>query len=149
MNASDTRKPAERVVVGVDGSPSSLSALRWAVRHAAATGAEVEAVYAWEYPVAFGEPLALLPGENLAAAAGTAFASVIEKAATGSPRVEVRHRVELGNPVTVLLARAERADLLVVGWRGYGGFDKALLGSVSQHCIRHASCPVVVVRGEQ
>ena len=52
-----------------------------------------------------------------------------------------------GNAAQVLLDVARDADLLVVGSRGHGGFTGALLGSVSQHCVHHAPCPVVVVRG--
>jgi nucleotide-binding universal stress UspA family protein len=46
----------------------------------------------------------------------------------------------------VLTAAADGADLLVVGSRGHGGFTEALLGSVSQHCVHHAPCPVVIIR---
>jgi nucleotide-binding universal stress UspA family protein len=47
----------------------------------------------------------------------------------------------------VLIDEADGADLLVVGSRGHGGFTEALLGSVSQHCVHHARCPVVIIRG--
>ena len=50
-----------------------------------------------------------------------------------------------GQPADVLCAEAEDADLLVVGSRGLGGFRGLLLGSVSQQCVHHAPCPVVVV----
>ena len=54
-----------------------------------------------------------------------------------------------GLAAQVLLDAAVGADLLVVGSRGRGGFADALLGSVSQHCVHHASCPVVVIRGQE
>lgn len=145
MGDSDAGGHRGRVVVGVDGSPSSKAALRWALQQAKATGAEVEAVYAWQYPVSFGAPVALLPGEDIAAEAGTALADAIGNAAADESGVTVHRRVVLGDPAGALLSRAQGADLLVVGDRGYGGFEKSLLGSVSQHCVHHATCPVVVV----
>jgi nucleotide-binding universal stress UspA family protein len=51
-----------------------------------------------------------------------------------------------GHPAQVLLDAADRPDLLVMGSRGHGGFAGALLGSVSQHCVQHARCPVLIVR---
>ncbi len=51
-----------------------------------------------------------------------------------------------GQPANVLLKISEGADLLVVGSRGLGGFRELLLGSVSQQCAQHASCPVVIIR---
>jgi len=58
----------------------------------------------------------------------------------------VRPKVVQGNAAGVLLDAASEADLLVLGNRGYGGFTEAVLGSVSQHCVHHADCPVVIVR---
>jgi nucleotide-binding universal stress UspA family protein len=63
--------------------------------------------------------------------------------------VEVREHVMVGNTAQVLLNAAADADLLVVGNHGHGGFARALLGSVSQHCVHHAPCPVLVVRGSE
>ena len=61
--------------------------------------------------------------------------------------VKVSSTVREGNPAKILLEAADGADLLVVGSRGHGGFAEALLGSVSQHCVHHAPCPVVIIRG--
>ena len=58
----------------------------------------------------------------------------------------MRRHVAEGHPAGVLLAQVEGADMLVVGSRGHGGFTGMLLGSVSQHVVAHAPCPVVVVR---
>lgn len=149
MSDSDAQRPQRCIVVGVDGSPSSMSALRWALKQAEMTGAEVEAVYAWEYPISFGTPVALLPGVDIAAEAGTALAAAIAKASAGDSGVTVKHRVVLGNPTAVLLQRAENADLLVVGEHGRDDLARALLGSVSRRCVHQAACPVVVVRAER
>jgi nucleotide-binding universal stress UspA family protein len=61
--------------------------------------------------------------------------------------VKIRSVVAEGHAAQVLLDASEGAELLVVGSRGRGGFTGALLGSTSQHCAQHATCPVVVVRG--
>jgi nucleotide-binding universal stress UspA family protein len=60
---------------------------------------------------------------------------------------QVRKRLIKGNPVDILLSEAEGAKARVVGSRGMGGFRRTLLGSVSQQCALHATCPVVIVRG--
>jgi nucleotide-binding universal stress UspA family protein len=59
--------------------------------------------------------------------------------------VEVAIRVVEGHPVHVLMDAARKAQILVLGSRGHGTFTGILLGSVSQHCVQHAPCPVVVI----
>ncbi|MQM26184.1 universal stress protein [Glycomyces albidus] len=133
------------VVVGVDGSSSSRRALRWALRQASATAAKVVAVQAWEVPRKYGTGVMLMPGAQWDAEARNSLRSAVEPAAAAWPGVVVEQHAVEGHPVQVLLDAARNADLLVLGNRGLGGFAGALLGSVSQHCVRHASCPVVVV----
>ena len=141
-----------RIVAGVDGSPSSKVGLRWALRQSRLTGATVDAVIAWQTPVV---PMAYTVGPVLVEEEGDfeeAAAKTLESAIndvaepTDSPRV--RAQVVRGNPALVLLDAAAGADLLVVGSRGHGVLASALLGSVSQHCVHHAHCPVLVVRDE-
>jgi len=140
-----------RIVAGIDGSESSASALRWAIRQAALTGAAVDAVIAWHYPdlassgMAVGavEPTYGFFRENAEKIAADAISSTVDPASD----VPVSARVAQGHAAQVLLDASAGASLLVVGSRGHGGFAEALLGSVSQHCVQHALCPVVVVRG--
>jgi nucleotide-binding universal stress UspA family protein len=140
-----------RIVAGIDGSESSASALRWAIRQAALTGAAVDAVIAWHYPdlassgIAVGavEPTYEFFRENAEKIAADAISSTLDPASD----VQVSARVAQGHAAQVLLDASAGASLLVVGSRGHGGFAEALLGSVSQHCVQHALCPVVVVRG--
>jgi nucleotide-binding universal stress UspA family protein len=61
-------------------------------------------------------------------------------------QVTIRPKVVEGIAAQMLLDASAGADLLVVGSRGHGGFVEALLGSVGQHCVHHAKCPVVVIR---
>ena len=137
-----------RIVVGVDGSESSKAALAWAVRQAALTGAEVDAVCAWQIPAAYGYGYAMtLAIPDLEKAAVSEVNQAIAEVAGAAPEVGIRPLVVQDNPAQALLDCAKGADLLVVGNRGHGGFTGALLGSVGQHCVQHAQCPVVVIRG--
>ena len=140
-----------RIVAGVDGSDSSVSALRWAIRQAGLTGAAVDAVIAWHYPdlAAAGYGMASVAYEtpdDFREGAEKIVADAISSVDPASD-VAVSARVAQGHAAQVLLDASAGASLLVVGSRGHGGFAEALLGSVSQHCVQHALCPVVVVRG--
>ncbi|MGW0818486.1 universal stress protein [Streptomyces viridiviolaceus] len=147
---ADQREETDRIVVGVDGSDSSKQALRWAVRQAELTRGVVEAVTAWDYPQFHGA-LGWLPpsSSDEAAVEGRAreeLTTAVEETVGSQPPVEVRAEVRYGTPASVLLNASRGASLLVVGSRGLGGFAGLLLGSVAQHCVQHAACPVVVVR---
>jgi len=140
-----------RIVVGVDGSKSSKAALAWAVRQAELTGASVDAVIAWHYPIAFGgtplTPVGALMDTDFAAAAARVLNIAISETTNPAGPVKISSTVREGNAAPILLEAADGSDLLVVGSRGHGGFAEALLGSVSQHCVHHAPCPVVIIRG--
>ncbi|MER6677412.1 universal stress protein [Streptomyces sp. NPDC000983] len=137
-----------RVVVGVDGSPSSGAALRWAVRYAALVDARVDAVSAWNLPGADTWSAPAVDADVDEAAARQALTQELDDVLGAESAGAVHARLARGNPVEVLLRAAEGAEILVVGSRGRGGFARALLGSVSHHVAQHAQCPVVIVRAE-
>jgi len=144
-----TEQETGRIVVGVDGSPSSKSALTWAVRQAERTGGTVEAVIAWHYPVVLGTPFgpaSVLPETDFREVAAQVLSQAISEVVGPAAPVKVSSMVREGHAAEVLLAAAKGADLLVVGSRGHTGLTEALLGSVSQHCVHHAQCPIVIIR---
>lgn len=136
------------IVVGVDGSDSSMDALRWAAGQARLTGADLHAISAWDLPVGYG----LAPGaraEEVAGEARKGLNAAIAQVFGDSPDMPLVARVEQGHPAPVLIDASCGADLLVVGSRGHGAFAGMLLGSVSQHCAQYAACPVLIVRHER
>ena len=134
-----------RIVVGVDGSVPSKAALAWAVKQARLTGATVEAVIAWELPATYGYPVPV-SDMDYGGLAAEVLAGAIAKVSSADEPVKIRSTVAEGSAARVLLDASAGAELLVVGSRGHGGFVEALLGSVGQHCVHHATCPVVVIR---
>jgi nucleotide-binding universal stress UspA family protein len=147
------------IVVGVDGSPGSRAALRWALWQAAHTGQTVRAVRAWSYPASFEwtlwssnygpVPVPALPDrQDVQDAADHSLAELVAELAGPEGPVRVEHQVVEGHPAGVLLDAAKDADLLVIGRHGHGGFVGMMLGSVSRHCVEHAGCPVLVMPPE-
>ena len=143
-----TQDATARIVVGVDGSEQSKMALKWAAHLAAASGARIDAVLAWEYPVSFGwaqgwtyTPDTWNPRED---AEKSLVATVDEVFGSDRP-ADMKLLVQEGNAARILLDQSKGATMLVVGSRGHGGFAGLLLGSVSQRVVTHARCPVVVV----
>ena len=139
-----------RVVVGVDGSPSSIDALLWAVRYAELAGAEVEAVDGtWAAPTGYGAAYGTGGFDAVevdwADIARRTQDTALDQAVPGGSGT-IRRTVVCDHPAAALVPAAEGAALLVVGCRGHDGFAGMLLGSVSAHVAAHAPCPVVVVR---
>ncbi|PRY37810.1 universal stress protein [Umezawaea tangerina] len=127
-----------RIVVGVDGTETAAAALRWAVRQSGYTGARLEAVLAWESPATYEWAPDLTDPADVEAAAREVLDKALADVAAPVTRSVVR-----GNAVRVLLDAARGAELLVLGSQG----TDELKGSVGLHCLHHATCPVLVVRG--
>jgi nucleotide-binding universal stress UspA family protein len=138
-------KRAERLLVGLDGSPNSMVALRWAVRFAA-PGGTVLVDWVWDAtPLAVGADAFFFPDASDLAV--ERFHHLVDSV-TGLARecdVTLEREFVRGTPRTELSARAEHADLVVVGARGHGAVGAALLGSVSTWLLHHVHRPVAVV----
>ena len=142
---TDLSSQTQPIVVGVDGSPASLEALTWAVRHARLVGTQVHAVIAWHYPTVYGiYPLS--GGIDWEDNARATIEIAMKEALGGAEADDVTSSVVHGHPAQVLVDASADAALLVVGNRGHGGFVETLLGSVSEQVVTHAPCPVLVVR---
>jgi nucleotide-binding universal stress UspA family protein len=137
-----------RIVAGVDGSPDSVQALRWAGYFAAMLGARLEVVMAWEYPPSFGWA-AIAPDWDPADDVQKVLADSARAAFGDRPPSGLQFRVREGGAARVLLDECRGAAMLVVGSRGHGGFVGLLLGSVSANVAEHASCPVLIIHGDE
>lgn len=132
------------VVVGFDGSDGAHAALRWAVQDARTTGSKVRVVHGWTTSI--GEPFGVLPDGSLVDDPTPEIEREVSDAVADMrdlPPISVEVAPEPG--ARALLRDAEGAAALVVGSRGHGGFVGLLLGSVSQACLHHAPCPLVIV----
>jgi nucleotide-binding universal stress UspA family protein len=133
------------IVVGVDGSKASKDALRWALRQAELTGATLRAVTSWHLPNFYGAGMIPFPAEYDPETDARKMLSDVLSEVAGDGAAAVETLVVEGPPALELLEAAKGAGLLVVGSRGHGAFAGMLLGSVSEHCVSYAQCPVVVV----
>jgi len=136
-----------QIVVGVDESEGAAEALRWAVREAGARDATLTAVLVWgwldQHPLDAEHPFDPDFGEADAVAR---LEAIVDRALDHQVPEDLQLRAvsQLAGPG--LVQAAADADLLVVGARGLGGFKGLLVGSVSQHCLHHAPCPVALVK---
>lgn len=135
--------PRGHIVVGVDGSPSSILALQHARKLSAALSVRIEALIAWDYPPYMGTGYSgeLRPAED----AKKTIAEAITMAYGSDTPPDLTTTVTRDAPARALLDASREAEMLVVGSRGHGGFIGLMLGSVSSQCAEHALCPVLVV----
>ncbi|MEV6715409.1 universal stress protein [Lentzea sp. NPDC051208] len=136
------------VVVGLDGSPSSDAALAFAFEAATLRGVAVHAVRTWWDLTAETAWQRGLTATNLAsieAAEQRLLAEQLAPCTTKYPDVPVHRSLTRDRPAHTLVEQSAKAQLVVVGTRGRGGFRGLLLGSTSQALIHHAHCPVAVV----
>lgn len=136
------------IVVGVDGSPESATALAWAADEAAHRGESLLIHHSIHMPMVtmpFGEAVPLPPGDDIEQHARTLLATAHDKAVERSPSLDVRTELVLRPPSEALLTASRDATLVVVGSRGQGIIGTAFLGSVSVRVTSRAACPTIVV----
>lgn len=136
--------PLRTIAVGVDGSASSLDALRRADQLARLSGASLTVISSWQPPYLYGPvvpPLEWSPEDDARKILNDSVTLTLGADALARITAETPE----GAPAVVLIEASRKADLLVVGSRGRGGFTGLLLGSVSSACAEHAACPVLVV----
>jgi len=136
-----------RLVVGVDGLAPSLRALEWAFGEAEVTGARIVAISCWEWPNSFAWGMPVAAGFSMADDAATINEQALEPLRAAHPLVHAEPKVVHGHPAAALVKESAGARMVVVGSRGHGELVGSLLGSVSEHCVSHAQCPVLVMRG--
>jgi nucleotide-binding universal stress UspA family protein len=126
------------IVVGVDGSPGSLRAMRWAIAEAQLRDCAIEAVTVWRAGSSY--------GASSSQDAERIQSGVLQEAVAGLvPEPQISEEIETGDPQEVLVTRSAHASLLVVGSHGVSSVRHAALGSTSEYCSRMATCPVVVL----
>lgn len=149
MQAGGTGRP---VVAGVDGSECALAAVRWAAAEAVRRCRALRLVTAHAWPAGgrVGDPgLGVDPRSVLRDVALGHLSTAAAAAAAVAPDLEIEQVESTGLPVPVLQAESARAELVVLGDRGLGGFTGLLIGSVAVALAAHASCPIVVIRGPE
>lgn len=137
--------PASPVVVGVDGSPTGEAAVSFAFEWADQRGAPLVALHTW-----WVDPMIspMLDWHATTEAETEVLAERLAGWAEKYPDVVVERVVEQRRAADALRELSERAQLVVVGSRGRGGFQGLVLGSVGHALLHHAECPVAVVRPE-
>ncbi|MCA2218860.1 universal stress protein [Jidongwangia harbinensis] len=141
------------IVVGVDGSPHSDTAVTWAATRARQTGARLLLLHAYDLPIPVPTtplavpmpPLTADPATHAMRAGEAVLAAAVDVAHRHGHDIDVTTRLGIGGAAPALIDASAESDLLVVGSRGRGGFTGVLLGSVSIQVSAHAHCPTVVV----
>ena len=148
-----------KILLAVDGSACSDAAIEEVLRRPWPPQSEVKAITAFETPITVGmEPWAATPTyfDQLEKAVREAAKAVIDGAmkklkAIQDTTLKISSETIQGPPKQVIVEEAERwgADLILMGSRGLGAWNRLLLGSVSSAVVHHAKCSVEIVRRPQ
>jgi nucleotide-binding universal stress UspA family protein len=139
---------AKKILFATDFSTTANEALDFATSLAKESGAKLLIVHVAELPMAYGtgEMYDGLPEPDT-----TELHRMLQEVVPTDPAVPHEHRMISGNPSTeiVELAKAEDVDLIVLSTHGRTGLTRALMGSVAEVVVRHATCPVLTLKARQ
>ncbi|KKC05341.1 hypothetical protein AWC17_23765 [Mycobacterium nebraskense] len=147
--------PHSGILVGVDGSPSSAAAVRWAAREATTRDVPLTLIHGLARPVT-SSPILVTHPEHLHAEASEQLhhgarqllaraAKIAEDHAIGGNSPQINTEVVVSSPAAALIELSKFTEMVVVGHRGQNAWRRALLGSVSTALVHHAHCPVAVI----
>lgn len=142
------------IVVAVDGSPASAVAASWAAREAALRNVPLTVMHAVATPTATWPPMPYPDSlavrlEDEGKKAIMHAIKIAEDAMPADHRVAINRELVYSTPALALINMSDEADMIVVGTAGRGLLARGVLGSVSSTVVRHANCPVAVVRDEE
>ena len=141
----------KKVLIAIDSEPVAVRAAETGVDLAQALGGEVAFIYVVDASLAYAGDTGPPASELIAAAKLDAQRLVATVRQRLSPQSSVQEFIPVGTPSEEIVKAAEEwsADLLVIGSHGRRGMQRALLGSVAETVMRHAPCPLVVVRAKE
>lgn len=133
------------ITVGLDGTDHSVAAADWAAHEAARRGSALRLVHAWVWRPTDTAYVGDRAAEERMVR--TMLSDAKAHVAKAHPGLNISTELSVDDPVPTLVAEAARAEMLVLGSRGYGTLAGYLVGSVSLHVLRRTTRPVVMVRG--
>jgi nucleotide-binding universal stress UspA family protein len=141
------------MVVGVDGSPASNAATCWAARDAALRNIPLTVVSVVTTPTAIYPPVPYPDSlgvwlEDKGRKAAARAVKIAEDAMPTDRKVAIKSEIVFATPAEALVKMSDEAEMIVVGSSGKGMLVRGFLGSVSSSVVRHANCPVAVIRDE-
>ncbi|GAB1817985.1 universal stress protein [Herbidospora sp. RD11066] len=140
------RNRVGEIVVGLDETADCQRPISYAFEQADLNGSEVRALHAWALPTHTYAPEITFDLEKVRAGQRAVAASQLAKHRKRYPRLEVFDDLRSAHPVEALVDASREADLVVVGSHGRGRAGSMVMGSVSRRVLRHARCPIAVVR---
>lgn len=145
IRGAASRGGADRIVVGVDGSPASDVAVRWASDEADRHDVELVIVHGWSYPYPPDDSRSTQARELTQVDAACMLERSVDVARTRC-RPDVTARLVEASPVSALLETVRDGDFLVMGSRGRGALRSRLFGSTVNSVLETSAVPVIVVR---